>query len=64
MGIAKGAGMIEPNMATMLVYLLTDLQVPLVLAYRPLILQNLCFDFFCYFCCFLLDFFFFMVWDF
>jgi glutamate N-acetyltransferase/amino-acid N-acetyltransferase len=27
-GIAKGAGMIEPNMATMLVYLLTDLQVP------------------------------------
>jgi len=26
-GIAKGAGMIEPNMATMLVYLLTDLQV-------------------------------------
>jgi glutamate N-acetyltransferase/amino-acid N-acetyltransferase len=27
-GIAKGAGMIEPNMATMLVYLLTDLEVP------------------------------------
>jgi glutamate N-acetyltransferase/amino-acid N-acetyltransferase len=27
-GIAKGAGMIEPNMATMLVYLLTDLSVP------------------------------------
>ena len=27
-GIAKGAGMIEPNMATMLVYLLTDLDVP------------------------------------
>ena len=27
-GIAKGAGMIEPNMATMLVYLLTDLAVP------------------------------------
>lgn len=26
-GIAKGAGMIEPNMATMLVYLLTDLDV-------------------------------------
>ena len=26
-GIAKGAGMIEPNMATMLVYLLTDLEV-------------------------------------
>lgn len=27
-GIAKGAGMIEPNMATMLVYLLTDVTVP------------------------------------
>jgi glutamate N-acetyltransferase / amino-acid N-acetyltransferase len=27
-GIAKGAGMIEPNLATMLVYILTDLQVP------------------------------------
>ena len=27
-GIAKGAGMIEPDMATMLVYLLTDLSVP------------------------------------
>ena len=27
-GIAKGAGMIEPNMATMLVYILTDLAVP------------------------------------
>ena len=27
-GIAKGAGMIEPNLATMLVYLLTDLSVP------------------------------------
>ena len=27
-GIAKGAGMIEPNMATMLVYLLTDMAVP------------------------------------
>jgi glutamate N-acetyltransferase / amino-acid N-acetyltransferase len=27
-GIAKGAGMIEPNLATMLVYLFTDLQVP------------------------------------
>jgi glutamate N-acetyltransferase/amino-acid N-acetyltransferase len=27
-GIAKGAGMIEPNMATMLVYVLTDLSVP------------------------------------
>jgi len=28
LGFAKGAGMVEPNMATMLVYLLTDLQVP------------------------------------
>lgn len=27
-GIAKGAGMVEPNLATMLVYLLTDLTVP------------------------------------
>ncbi len=27
-GIAKGAGMIEPNLATMLVYILTDLVVP------------------------------------
>jgi len=27
-GIAKGAGMIEPNMSTMLVYLLTDLAIP------------------------------------
>lgn len=27
-GIAKGAGMIEPNLATMLVYLLTDLDQP------------------------------------
>lgn len=27
-GIAKGAGMIEPNMATMLVFLVTDLAVP------------------------------------
>jgi glutamate N-acetyltransferase/amino-acid N-acetyltransferase len=27
-GIAKGAGMIEPNMATMLVYLMTDLAIP------------------------------------
>jgi glutamate N-acetyltransferase/amino-acid N-acetyltransferase len=27
-GIAKGAGMIEPNMATMLVYILTDIDVP------------------------------------
>lgn len=29
-GIAKGAGMIEPNLATMLVYVLTDLAVPAV----------------------------------
>jgi len=27
-GLAKGAGMIEPDLATMLVYLLTDLEVP------------------------------------
>ena len=27
-GIAKGAGMVEPNLATMLVYLLTDLAIP------------------------------------
>jgi len=27
-GIAKGAGMVEPNLATMLVYLLTDVAVP------------------------------------
>jgi glutamate N-acetyltransferase/amino-acid N-acetyltransferase len=27
-GIAKGAGMIEPNMATMLIYVLTDLAAP------------------------------------
>ncbi|MBI2876533.1 MAG: bifunctional glutamate N-acetyltransferase/amino-acid acetyltransferase ArgJ [Candidatus Tectomicrobia bacterium] len=27
-GIAKGAGMIEPNMATMLAYLLTDARIP------------------------------------
>jgi glutamate N-acetyltransferase/amino-acid N-acetyltransferase len=27
-GIAKGAGMIEPNLATMLVYLLTDADIP------------------------------------
>jgi glutamate N-acetyltransferase / amino-acid N-acetyltransferase len=27
-GIAKGAGMIEPNLATMLVFILTDLRVP------------------------------------
>lgn len=29
-GIAKGAGMIEPNMATMLVFIVTDLAVPRV----------------------------------
>lgn len=29
-GIAKGAGMIEPNMATMLVYLMTDAELPKV----------------------------------
>lgn len=28
LGVAKGAGMVEPNLATMLVYLLTDLAVP------------------------------------
>ncbi len=28
MGVAKGAGMIEPNLATMLVFLFTDLRVP------------------------------------
>lgn len=27
-GIAKGAGMVEPNLATMLVYLLTDVAIP------------------------------------
>lgn len=27
-GIAKGAGMVEPNMATMLVYLMTDAELP------------------------------------
>ena len=27
-GIAKGAGMIEPNMATMLSYIVTDLDMP------------------------------------
>jgi glutamate N-acetyltransferase/amino-acid N-acetyltransferase len=27
-GIAKGAGMIEPNLATMLVYILTDVAIP------------------------------------
>jgi glutamate N-acetyltransferase/amino-acid N-acetyltransferase len=33
-GIAKGAGMIEPNMATMLVYLMTDAELPKA-ALRP-----------------------------
>jgi len=28
LGVAKGAGMIEPNMATMLAYILTDLELP------------------------------------
>jgi glutamate N-acetyltransferase/amino-acid N-acetyltransferase len=35
-GIAKGAGMIEPNMATMLVYLLTDAELPRP-AMRPML---------------------------
>jgi glutamate N-acetyltransferase/amino-acid N-acetyltransferase len=35
-GIAKGAGMIEPNMATMLVYLMTDAEVPKT-ALRPML---------------------------
>jgi glutamate N-acetyltransferase/amino-acid N-acetyltransferase len=35
-GIAKGAGMIEPNMATMLVYLLTDAALPAA-ALRPML---------------------------
>jgi len=35
-GIAKGAGMIEPNMATMLVYLMTDAELPKA-ALRPLL---------------------------
>lgn len=35
-GIAKGAGMIEPNMATMLVYLLTDAEVPKTIL-RPML---------------------------
>jgi glutamate N-acetyltransferase/amino-acid N-acetyltransferase len=35
-GIAKGAGMIEPNMATMLVYLLTDAELPRA-AMRPML---------------------------
>jgi len=35
-GIAKGAGMIEPNMATMLVYLMTDAELPKA-AIRPML---------------------------
>ena len=35
-GIAKGAGMIEPNMATMLVFLMTDAELPRA-ALRPLL---------------------------
>jgi glutamate N-acetyltransferase/amino-acid N-acetyltransferase len=35
-GVAKGAGMIEPNMATMLVYLMTDAELPKA-ALRPLL---------------------------
>jgi glutamate N-acetyltransferase/amino-acid N-acetyltransferase len=35
-GIAKGAGMIEPNMATMLVYLMTDAELPKA-ALRPML---------------------------
>jgi glutamate N-acetyltransferase / amino-acid N-acetyltransferase len=35
-GIAKGAGMIEPNMATMLVYLMTDAELP-KRAMRPML---------------------------
>jgi glutamate N-acetyltransferase/amino-acid N-acetyltransferase len=35
-GIAKGAGMIEPNMATMLVYLMTDAELPKA-AMKPLL---------------------------
>jgi glutamate N-acetyltransferase/amino-acid N-acetyltransferase len=35
-GIAKGAGMIEPNMATMLVYLMTDAEIP-ASALRPML---------------------------
>jgi glutamate N-acetyltransferase/amino-acid N-acetyltransferase len=37
-GIAKGAGMIEPNMATMLVYLMTDAELPKA-ALRPMLRQ-------------------------
>jgi glutamate N-acetyltransferase/amino-acid N-acetyltransferase len=35
-GIAKGAGMIEPNMATMLVYLLSDAELPKAIL-RPML---------------------------
>jgi len=35
-GIAKGAGMIEPNMATLLVYLMTDAELPRA-AVRPML---------------------------
>jgi glutamate N-acetyltransferase/amino-acid N-acetyltransferase len=35
-GIAKGSGMIEPNMATMLGFLTTDAEVPAVLLHRAL----------------------------
>src|SRR5215510_2718206 len=35
-GIAKGAGMIEPNMATMLAYLMTDAQLPAA-SLRPML---------------------------
>jgi glutamate N-acetyltransferase/amino-acid N-acetyltransferase len=35
-GIAKGAGMIEPNMATMLVYLMSDAEIPKP-ALRPML---------------------------
>ena len=35
-GIAKGAGMVEPNMATMLVYLMTDAELPKA-ALRPML---------------------------
>jgi glutamate N-acetyltransferase/amino-acid N-acetyltransferase len=37
-GIAKGAGMVEPNMATMLVYLLTDVAFPRA-ELRPLLAE-------------------------
>jgi glutamate N-acetyltransferase/amino-acid N-acetyltransferase len=41
-GIAKGAGMIEPNMATMLVYLMTDAELPAASLWRdPSIRGNL-----------------------